>query len=544
LRGTDLNATFGGPLPPAGHLGVGSQSGGVGIAVLAAAEERSLGLACFVSLGNKADVSGNDLLAGWADDPDIHAAALYLESFGNPRKFVRLAREFGRKKPLLAIFGGTSEAGLRGGASHTAASATPHRALQALFNAAGVIEVDGVTDLIDTSALLLEQPLPRGSRVGVLSNAGGLGVLAADTAQRMGLVVPELDAATRAQLERLIPGISGSGNPIDLGAAASESSFSEGMDTLLRSDGVDAILVIAAGTAVTNLPAVVRAVDHKVSTGGGKPRLSVVVGGDWPASPGGTTRFASVERASRALAHAARYSAWLSRPVPTEYPSPSLSGFTPRHDGWLGADEAVAFLTSWGISCAAQEVSAAPTELVEAASRLGFPVVVKIAAGDVVHKTDEALVRTGLSDRAAVGSAVRAIQESTDGTSRVLVQKQLSGVEIAVGVVRDDHFGPLVMLASGGVNLALWEDQKFLMPPFSDQDVGDALASLRTWPLLQGYRGSTPANVRMLVRLVQRVGRLALDTPSLRELDVNPVIVSAEGATCVDVKVRWQATGS
>jgi acyl-CoA synthetase (NDP forming)/GNAT superfamily N-acetyltransferase len=544
LRGTGLNATFGGLLPPAGHLGVGSQSGGVGIALLAAAEERSLGLACFVSLGNKADVSGNDLLAGWADDPDIKAAALYLESFGNPQKFVRLARDFGRKKPLLAIFGGTSEAGLRGGASHTAASATPHRALRALFRAAGVIEVDGVRDLVDTSALLLDQPFPRGRRLGVISNAGGLGVLAADAAQGAGLVVPELDAETRGRLERLIPGIAGSGNPVDLGAAASDSSFRDGVETLLHSDGVDALLVLAAGTAVTDLPAVVAAVDETVSKESGKPCLSVVFGGEWPGSPGGTTRFVSIEQATRALAHAARYSAWLTRPIPAEYPQSSTPGFMPQSDGWLGAGDTLVFLTSRGVSCAAQEVSSAPEELAAAAIRIGFPVVVKIASGDVVHKTEQALVRTGLYNGGAVALAARAIQATTEERAPVLVQKQLTGVEIAVGVVRDDHFGPLIMVASGGVNLALWGDQVFLMPPFSDQDVRDVLASLRTWPLLQGYRGSVPANVDMLVRLIQQVGQLALANPSLSELDLNPVIVSAEGATCVDAKIRWQTVAS
>ena len=205
LSDTRLNATFGRGGAAPGALAVGSQSGGVGVAVLEASRARGSGVACFVSMGNKLDVSGNDLLSAWADDPGIRAAALYLESFHDPRKFARVAAVFARHKPLLVAFGGMSSAGLRAGASHTAASATPTRALHALFKTAGVVAVDGVEDLVDTAALLTEQPLPRGPRLGILGNAGGLGILAADAAQRAGLVVPDLSAGTRRALGTAAP---------------------------------------------------------------------------------------------------------------------------------------------------------------------------------------------------------------------------------------------------------------------------------------------------------------------------------------------------
>ena len=256
IRGARLDATFGTLRPEGGVLAIGSQSGGVGIDLLEHAADRDLGIASFVSLGNKVDVSGNDLLAAWTDDEAVRVGALYLESFGNPRKFVRLATTFSRTKPLLMVVGGKSEAGARAGGSHTAASATPARALEAMVRACGIVPVDDATELVDTAALLTEQPLPAGSRLAVIGNAGGLGVIAADQAQGEGLEIVPLPPEARQRIITACGDVAGVGNPVDLGAAATPAGFHAGVAALLAEPCVDAVLVQVVATAVADVEGV------------------------------------------------------------------------------------------------------------------------------------------------------------------------------------------------------------------------------------------------------------------------------------------------
>ncbi|MGZ4457502.1 MAG: bifunctional acetate--CoA ligase family protein/GNAT family N-acetyltransferase [Nocardioidaceae bacterium] len=555
LRETRLDATFGWNRPAPGTLAVGSQSGGVGLALLGAAEARGTGVACFVSLGNKADVSGNDLLAAWNDDPDVHAAALYLESFHDPRKFARLAAAFNRRKPLLVVFGGSSAAGTRAGASHTAAHATSARAIHALFRAAGVIDVESIQDLVDTAALLTEQPRPRGPRLGIVGNAGGLGIIAADAAHRLGLDVPELGPATRAALRDAVPGLSGDANPVDLGAAADAASFERTVRLLLTSGEVDTVLVGVAATTVTDTDAIGAAVDRAAAGTPDLPCLLVPTGAaprterhhaGEPATADGAhraTRFATSEAAVAALRHAVRYQLWLRTadapvPLPATADDDRRAGPEDTAGTWLDAGAAADLLASVGVRSVDWRLVGSVREAIAAAHDLGFPLVVKSATPDVVHKTEDHLVRTGLENRRELVAAVHDIQVAQHARTEVLVQRQLEGPEIAVGLVRDPQFGPLVMVASGGVTLDLWEDQTFLMPPLGRHDVRSALEGLRTWPLLNGFRGSRRLDSEAVVSLVCAVARLALERPDVVELDLNPVIVTESGPWCVDSKVR------
>ena len=537
---------------------MGSQSGGVGVAVLEASRARASGIACFVSMGNKLDVSGNDLLSAWADDPGIRAAALYLESFHDPRKFARVAAVFARHKPLLVAFGGMSSAGLRAGASHTAASATPARALHALFKTAGVVAVDGVEDLVDTAALLTEQPLPRGPRLAILGNAGGLGILAADAAQRAGLVVPELSPGTRRALVTAGRGIASTANPVDLGAAAGPASYRAALDVLVSSGDVDAVLALTAATAVTDLPAVGEAIARVAAAEDDVPVLAVTTGG--AVAPSAATQFRSAEAAIRALAHAAGYATWRRENTPdtahrtaadghpSDLTADSLGGATPAtqaaaatpstDEGWLAADDAAALLRTAGGPVPAMETVHAVEDAVRAAERIGYPVVVKASAGEIVHKSDARLVRTGLRDARDVRAAAGDLLAALGAGSPLLVQEQVAGPELAVGITRDERFGPLVMVSSGGVNLDLWQDQAFLMAPLRRSEIRDALRSLRTWPLLDGFRGAERVDVDAVVDLVESVGRLAAEHPEVAELDLNPVVCTPTGPVCVDVKVR------
>jgi acyl-CoA synthetase (NDP forming)/GNAT superfamily N-acetyltransferase len=556
LRGTRLNATFarGGVAP--GPLAVGSQSGGVGVTVLEACRERGSGLACFVSIGNKADVSGNDLLMAWSEDPDVRAAALYLESVLDPRKFARVAAMFSRHKPLLVAFGGTSTAGLRAGVSHTAASATPVRALHALFKTAGVVAVDDVEDLVDTAALLTGQPLPRGPRLGILGNAGGLGILAADAAQRAGLEVPELSPETRQALSG-VGTIASTANPVDVGAGAGSESYRAALEALLASGDVDAVLVLTVATAVTDLGPVRTAVSRVAAAHAALPVLTVTTGVDASAADHATA-FRSPEAAVHALAHALDYARW--RSDNTSGPGAEMNegggparGATVTVDraersttptpgeGWLSADEAAGLVTEVGGQVPSMRIVRSADEAARAAADIGYPVVVKAASGDFVHKSEARLVRTGLRDERDVRAAAGDLLLTLGAGASLLVQQQVSGPEVAIGLTRDPRFGPLAMVASGGVNLELWQDQVFLMSPLRRSEILDALHSLRTWPLLDGFRGAAPVDVDALVGLVESIGRLAEQHPGVVELDLNPVVCTTSGPVCVDVKVRAAA---
>lgn len=554
LRHTALDATFAASRPGPGRLAIASQSGGVGVALLEAARDRGTGVACFVSTGNKADLSTNDLLMAWTDDPAVGAAAVYLESFKDPQRFARVASTFSMHKPLLAVFGGRSESGRRAGSSHTAASATPGRALAALFQAAGVIEVTGLPDLVDTSRLLCEQPLPGGGRVGIIANAGGVGILASDAAQEAGLRVPELPEDVRASLRALGDGVAGITNPVDLGAAASPTVFADAVRTAIDCADIDALLVVVVATAVTDIAQISDAVRNAVSKSNdperSKPVLAVLIGGSDRVDDGGVlTTFDSVDGAIRALAHAVEYVDWragratapdprLTVPLPSTRPGPGDSGEPPAATQWLAHEEAGALLTDWGIPVAAGAVVTSALAAVRQADTLGYPVVVKTAVPGIVHKTDQRLVMTAIPTARDVRRAVHDLQAVTGPGTPVLVQHSEPGVEIALGMVQDARFGPLVMVASGGVSVELWSDQVFLMPPLDAIEVRAALSRLRTWPLLTGFRGSAPADIDALVALVVRLGDLALACPEVREIDLNPVMVTEDGACCVDAKIR------
>jgi acyl-CoA synthetase (NDP forming)/GNAT superfamily N-acetyltransferase len=547
-----LNATFNPSLPAIGGLAVASQSGGVGIVLMDLAGRSRLGVRYFVSLGNKADVSSNDLLAAWYDDPEVTCAALYLESFGNARKFARFARRFSERKPLLAVVGGRSSGGRRAGASHTAAAASPEVAVRALFAQAGVIGCADAEELVDTARLLTEQPLPRGGRVAVVSNAGGLGVLAADVADDQRLDVVEFSEPLQHRLSALVNGTIGTANPVDAGAGAEPDQMAQIVDTVLASEEVDAVVALLVATGDNDVGAMM---DELAAMRGRHPDAPLVVvplGGPEPRADGITT-FRSSAAALGALGRAATYAAWRAAdPDPVGKPDPQRAGEARAAarallaggsgEGWVAPARAADLLRRYAIDPLGQVVVGADAA-VDAAGELGYPVALKVADADVVHKTELRLVRTDLAGEDEVRGAVAEFEACRPGSTAVLVQPMMTGVEIAVGMVRDASLGPLVMVAAGGVAVDVWQDHVFLLPPTGPADVGRALRSLRIWPLLAGFRGAEPADVERLVQLVTDVGQMAVDVPELAELDLNPVMVSSDGCSIVDAKVRLIEAG-
>ena len=543
-----LNATFAPRSLPPGRIGFSSQSGALGLALLERASERNLGFSAFVSIGNKADVSSNDLLEWWEEDESTDVVLLYLESFGNPRKFGRLAQRLARRKPILALKAGTTGAGARAASSHTAALAGSEAAVEALFRHAGVLRAHTLEELVDAAALFSSQPLPAGRRVGVVTNAGGLGILCADACDAAGLSLPELAEETRTALAQVLPAEASLGNPVDLLGSATAETYASVLPPLLADPHLDAVIVLFVPPVIAGAEEVAAAIQRTLEMlPPTKPVLAVVMSAEGtPAALRGSSSavaaFPYPESAASALGLAAQRAEWLRRPAGTV---PALDGIDAHaaraiieaklaqaDDGWLEAAPARALLEAYGVPVVSERVATTVDEALGAARQLGFPVVVKTAAPGA-HKTE----------KGGVALDLRTVEHVRDAVDRigapVIVQPFLrGGVELLAGVVQDPVFGPLVAFGPGGVLAELIGDAGFRIAPLTDVDAEELVTEGKAGRLVAGFRGAPAADKSALVDLVHRLARLADDLPEVRELDLNPVIATAEGCVAVDARVR------
>jgi acetyl coenzyme A synthetase (ADP forming)-like protein len=544
-----LNATFA-PRPlPAGRIGFSSQSGALGLALLEKATERALGFSAFASIGNKADVSSNDLLEWWEDDDGTDLVLLYLESFGNPRSFARIARRVARRKPILALKAGVTSAGARAASSHTAALAGADAAVDALFRLAGVLRARTLEELVDAAALLSSQPLPHGPRVAVITNAGGLGILCADACEAAGLELPALSSETRATLAPSVPGEASLANPVDLLGSATAATYETVIGPVLADPNVDALIVLFVPPVVAGAEEVALAIRRAVEgVEHEKPVIAVVVSAEGtPAvlrdqdSP--VVSLPYPESAAHALSLALERTRWLARPagvevVPAEIDVAAARSVTEDADGWLPPGKVRALLSAYGIPLVPERIATTPAEAVEAARELGFPAVVKTAAPGV-HKTEIGGVLLDLRTEDAV-------REGSDTLLRahaapVIVQPLLRGAtELLAGVVQDPVFGPLVAFGPGGALAELIGEASFRLAPLSDHDALELVHGGKAGRLVAGFRGAEPADADALTDLVLRLGRLAADLPEVAELDLNPVLAGPDGCVAVDARIRVQ----
>jgi acetyl coenzyme A synthetase (ADP forming)-like protein len=537
-----LNATFGPRALPPGPVAFSSQSGALGLALLEKAEERGIGLSAFVSIGNKADVSSNDLLEYWEDDPDTGLIALYLESFGNPRRFGRIARRVARKKPILAMKSGTTSTGARAASSHTAALAGSEAAVDALFHQAGVIRARTLEELIDAAALFAAQPLPAGRRVGVITNAGGLGILCADACEAAGLELPALAAETETALRAVLPAEASFANPIDMLGSATGATYEQVLPIVLADPGIDAVIVLFVPPVVAGADEVARAVGRASTDTKGKPVLtSLIAEGDLPPTPG-LTNFAYPESAARTLGLAAARAEWLRRPAGSV---PALEGVDKaRGRGvitealaagdhlWLRPDQVRELLEAYGIPVVPERVAETVEEAAAAADELGFPAVVK-SAEPGAHKTETGGIALGLTTTDDVREAADRIGPP------IVVQPMLEGsAELLAGIVQDPVFGPLVAFGPGGVFAELIGQAEFRIAPLTDVDAGELVAGGKAGVLVRGFRGNPAADQQSLTDLLHRLSLLGDDLHEVAELDLNPVIASTEGCVAVDARVR------
>jgi len=574
-----LDATFGAEHPAPGSAGLVVQSGGIGISLLRHLDQLGVGVSSFASVGDKYDVSSNDLLAWWEHDPRTKLAVLYVESYGSPRKFARTARRVGQRMPVLTVLGGRSMAGQRAAASHTAAAATPLVTQEALFAQAGIIAVPGLGELVEATALLASQPLPAGNRIAIVSNAGGAGVLAADACGDSGLQVALLSAATQRRLARLLPPGAAVAGPVDTTAAVAADPFRSCLEEVAADDGVDALLVVTVPTAIADLtqavatakiskplaaaaldqPEAVRLIpvdDHQTHLGGGDPtdtqsrefeRPSVCL----PAGRRAVPAYAYPEGAARALGHSATYSAWRNR---QRGHVPDLAGLRTAdaraqvaeflkaqpEGGWLPPDAASDLLTCYQIPLVPTRHVTGEQEAVRAAASLDGPVVLKAEAEGLVHKTEAGAVKLDLHGEQEVREAYRELV-ATFGPDLggVLVQPMLTGgVEVLVGVVQEPVFGPLVVFGLGGVATEVLGDHAARLTPLTDTDADELIHGVHAAPLLFGHRGTPPMDTAALTDVLLRVSRLADDLHEVAELDLNPVIATQSGVLAVDARIR------
>jgi acyl-CoA synthetase (NDP forming)/RimJ/RimL family protein N-acetyltransferase len=578
VPGRGLNATFAAHQPVPGSAGLVLQSGGVGVALLEHFSRLGIGVSSFASVGDKLDVSGNDMLQWWAHDGTTRLAVLYLESFGNPRKFARTAARVSATMPVLTVHAGRSAPGQRAAASHTAAATAPLITRQALFEQAGIIATTSFGELLEAAVLLASQPVPAGTRVGIISNAGGAGVLTADSCVEAGLSVATPGPAAQAQLAGILPPGAAFDGPVDTTAAVSAGAFGAALATLAGDAGVDAVIALPVPTAVADLipalcaarlpvPLAVVMLDQpeSVQVLRGQGEAADAPGEQAPpesragqASPGGQAipSYAYPESAARALARAARYGMWRSRPLDTV---PELAGvrtaeartliasFLDRMPGggWLPADEADRLLRCYQLPMVASRVAVTADEAAAAAADLGGPVALKAEVPGLVHKTEAGAVLLGLDGPGAVRAGFAALAGRFAGDfSGALVQPMIpDGTEVIIGVVQEPVFGPVVVFGLGGVATEFLGDHAARLAPLTGADADDLIHSIRAAPLLLGHRGQPSADVAALRDALLRVSRLAVDLPQVAELDLNPVIARPDGVTAVDARIRVTSHG-
>ncbi|GAB3143077.1 bifunctional acetate--CoA ligase family protein/GNAT family N-acetyltransferase [Amycolatopsis sp. NPDC004378] len=533
-----LNATLAPRLPGRGRTGFFCQSGALGTAILADAESRGLGLSTFVSAGNRADVSGNDLLQYWETDPDTDLVLLYLESFGNPRKFARLARRLARTKPIVAV-----KSGRHAVRPQLAATSTEidEASVQALFEQAGVVRVESLAQLFDTALVFAHQPLPAGPRVAIVGNSSAIGLLAADTARMQGLRLAF--------------------DPVDVGPQAGPDDFAKAVGEALASPDTDALVVVFAPPVAIPGTAYARALRETVELGERKPIVSTFLAAegvpdelaelsdDGVPARGSIPSYPSPERAVNSLARVVRYAAWRQRPqgtlvrpagMHTEQAQGIVRELLESESGrttLLSDTDVVRLLGCYGIDVVPFRVASTVDEAVTAAAELGYPVTLKAVDERLRGRPDLAGVRLDLASEDSVRTAYETLREIS-GDDDVYVQRMApKGLSCVIGLQDDPSFGTLVSFGLSGLVSTLLGDRAYRAVPLTDVDAATLLREPRTAPLLTGYRGDEPADLAALQDMVLRVAALAEDNPEVRSLVLDPILASPDGAFVANARL-------
>lgn len=546
---TPLNASFSAGMPPAGPMAFMSQSGALGTAILDWAQAGRLGMSKFVSLGNKADVNEIDLLREWMTDESSRVILCYIEGLPDGQEFMQVARRVSKNKPVVAIKSGVTQAGARAVTSHTGSLAGSEQAYQAAFHQAGVLRAASLQDLFDCARAFGYLPPLRGDRIAIVTNAGGPGILAADALERAGLRLARFDPDRIRALEQFLPDAASAANPVDVLGDARADRYRYALEQVSADPHVDGLLVILTPQAMTEIEATAQAV-IEVARQASVPIVPCFMGeariaaGVQLLEAAGMPNFPYPERAAMVLKAMRTYRDYQAAPLP-RLETPSLDGASIRRtidhalaEGrvTIGEAEARQVLTACGLRIPPSELAATPDEAVDIAARIGYPVVLKVASPDILHKTDVGGVRVGLENADDVRDAFDLITYRAQRylpEARLwgcLVQKMVPpGLEVLIGMNRDPQFGPVVTFGLGGIYVETLRDVSFRVAPFSRQQAEDMLGEIRAHAILDGVRGKPPVDKADLVEALLRIGQLVVDFSEITELDINPYVVYEQG---------------
>ncbi len=551
-----LDATFAPARPLAGSVGFVSQSGALGLAILNVAASLGIGLTQFASMGNKADVSGNDLLEHWEHDPATRVVCMYLESFGNPSRFAEIAKRVGRRKPILVVKSGRTAAGARAASSHTGALAGPDRAVSALLSQCGVLRVDTIEELFEVAHALDRCPLPHGRRAGIVTNAGGPAIMATDALVALGLEVSPLGAATRERLRALLPAAASLANPVDMIASASAAQYRSVLEVVLADPEIDLGLVIHVTPTVGDPSEVLAAATAGAATAPDKPVLAVMMADESfyasrQARADQLPVYRFPESAARSLEKLCTYAEWRARgddEPPPDLPADDarvarlLAGAGP---GFLPIDRAMELMDAYGIPLARWRLARTAAEVPAAAVALGFPLVLKAVGTALVHKSDVGAVAVDLRGAEELAAALAAMERRLAGAGVapdgfLLQELRRGGQEVIFGVSTDGRFGPLLLFGIGGKYVEVLGDVRLGVPPLSRADAARLVRGIRGFPLLAGVRGDAPADLAALEDVLLRLAQLVSRHPAIEEIDLNPFLAAPTGGApaALDVRVR------
>jgi acetyltransferase len=556
-----MNCTFGKTSALHGRVGFISQSGALGEAIMNHAHELGLGFSMVASIGNKADISANDILEFWQEDPQTDVILLYLENFGNPRKFTKIARDISRQKPIIAVKSGRTSQGAKAASSHTGALAELDVGVDALFDQCGVLRVSSVEELFDVASALANQPIPKGNRVAIVTNAGGPGLLATDALVSLGMDVLPYTGETRKRLKRILSGQGVVNNPLDLVAGARGKQFKAALSVIKDDRDYDSIVTIFVPPVTIDQMDVATSILEGVK-GADKPVLACFMGAGEGSEGVDYLKKNRVpvyefpEAIAKTLSQIDAYRRWLARPrgelktfrVNKAGVQQILDEALNRHDTAVVGQKALEILSHYGIPDAVSRVAYTEKEAVAAAEEIGYPVAMKINTPVILHKTDMAAVRVDLRTpkeiRSGFADLKKKVAAGKKGRARekfsVFIQEMITrGVETVMGMTTDPSFGPLIMFGLGGIYVEILKDVAFRINPLNDKNVEEMMESLKSYPLLTGIRGGEAVDLPTLKDSLLRLSQLVSDFDLISEIDINPFIARSKKGESKAVDARF-----
>ena len=555
-----MDATFGSTLPLDGHMGFMSQSGALGNIILEYADELKIGFSKFISMGNKADVSGNDILMDFENDENTNIILMYLESFGNPRKFTKIARRLTKKKPIIAVKAGRTLAGARAASSHTGALAGLDVAVDALFEQCGVLRATSIEELFDYAVAFSNQPLPRGKRVAIVTNAGGPGIIATDACVSLGLEMSTFDDESYKKLEEVLPEEASTQNPVDILGDGGPKRYEKALDVVLKDKNVDSVITIFVPPLMSKALDVAVAIS-RVSANYDKPVLGCFMGREevltsiQELEKNNIPAYLFPESAAKSIAGMYKYYQLRQRregdiryfEVDKKKVGNILAEAKKVDYGFLPLSQVKDILEAYGFKFPESVFSKDEDEAVNIAKRIGFPVALKISSPDIIHKSDAGGVALGLEDESELREGYkRMISDVKQKAPKariegITVQKMVEGgKETILGMSLDPNFGPLIMFGLGGIYVEVLKDVSFRIAPITDLDAHEMVKSVKSYPLLSGVRGEKPVDIDSIEEYIQRISRLVEDFPEIEEVDVNPFVVFEKGRCCNVVDARMK----